>query len=330
MKQKKKKAKNMALRNRILSYVNAFIGLIIIVSSFVALAFSSGEAIDFTLGMAFFICPIFLAMLTEINTFLFRLDKKTAIESLIPAGVYLTCILILIFFVGDNGIVLGSIITLSIYLSIRTAKLCLTEWRSDKKKKTKIILSVLFGIFITVCYLIPVILFKNHYSLISFYAFVFLVEGLAMITVSITHGTDINMLPKVLYKTHTLEIIIGLVIVMITASTIFPFVEPGILTFGDGLWYSFAIVTTIGFGDFYAVSFIGRVLSVFLGIYGIVVVALITSVIVNLYNEKKKYNLKDEQKEEFKKWLEEKKAEEQEEPQPEEEKKEESQQEESK
>ena len=45
--------------------------------------------------------------------------------------------------------------------------------------------------------------------------------------------------------------------------------------------------TTIGFGDITAVSILGRILSVILGIYGIIVVALITSIIVNFYSEVK-------------------------------------------
>ena len=64
----------------------------------------------------------------------------------------------------------------------------------------------------------------------------------------------------------------------------FPMVEPTITTFWDGMWYSFAVVTTIGFGDFAATTLVGRILTVVLGIYGIVVVAIMTSVIVNFYN----------------------------------------------
>ena len=62
-------------------------------------------------------------------------------------------------------------------------------------------------------------------------------------------------------------------------------VEPTITSFWDAMWYCFAVITTIGFGDFYATSLIGRVLTVILGIYGIVVVAILTSVVVNFYNE---------------------------------------------
>ena len=69
--------------------------------------------------------------------------------------------------------------------------------------------------------------------------------------------------------------------------------------FNDALWYCFAIVTTIGFGDLTAVTDFGRILSVILGIYGIVVVALITSIIVNFYGEMKKDGDEPEEKESY-------------------------------
>ena len=61
--------------------------------------------------------------------------------------------------------------------------------------------------------------------------------------------------------------------------------EENIESFPEALWYCFAVVTTIGFGDFVAVTPIGRILTVILGLYGIVVVAVITSIVVNFYNE---------------------------------------------
>ena len=62
----------------------------------------------------------------------------------------------------------------------------------------------------------------------------------------------------------------------------------------DSLWYSFCLITTIGLGDLSVTTTFGRILSVLLGISGIVVVALFTSVIVNFYNE---MNKKREEKE---------------------------------
>ena len=95
----------------------------------------------------------------------------------------------------------------------------------------------------------------------------------------------VKLLINILVKTHTIDVIICLISFMIAFSFILPRFEENITNFWDGMWYCFAVITTIGFGDFYATSLIGRTLTVILGIYGIIVVAIITSVIVNFYNE---------------------------------------------
>ena len=95
----------------------------------------------------------------------------------------------------------------------------------------------------------------------------------------------IKLLLDILIKTHTIDAVLGLLAFIIAFSFLFPLVEPSITNYWDGMWYCFAIVTTIGFGDFYATSLLGRILSVILGIYGIVVVAILTSVVVSFYNE---------------------------------------------
>ena len=97
-----------------------------------------------------------------------------------------------------------------------------------------------------------------------------------------------DVLKTIIRKTYASEIILGLLLLIFAFAYVFKFLESGIETFEDGLWYGFAIVTTIGFGDITATSLIGRILSVVLGIYGIVVVAMITSIIVNFYGESKK------------------------------------------
>ena len=96
-----------------------------------------------------------------------------------------------------------------------------------------------------------------------------------------------SVLKKIVVKTHAAEIIFGLVLLIVTFSLLLTFFEPNMGSFPDALWYCFAIVTTIGFGDLTAVTTFGRVLSVILGAYGIIVVALITSIIVNFYGEMK-------------------------------------------
>ena len=105
---------------------------------------------------------------------------------------------------------------------------------------------------------------------------------------------DMPTLKKIVRRTYAAEILFGIVLLIVAFSLVLPYLEEGISTFADALWYCFAIVTTIGFGDFSAVTPMGRILSVILGLYGIVVVALITSIIVNFYGEMKSSDDEDD------------------------------------
>lgn len=107
---------------------------------------------------------------------------------------------------------------------------------------------------------------------------------------------------KIMKKTYAFEVLYGLAVLITASSFFFAIMEESIPSFGDGLWYSFAIVTTIGLGDYTVTSFISRLLSVVLGLYGLVVVAVITSIIVNFYidmkDRKEDKDKKEEDKEE--------------------------------
>ena len=98
---------------------------------------------------------------------------------------------------------------------------------------------------------------------------------------------NVELLKKIIRKTYAGEIMFGLLLLIVAFSMTLTMVESDFTRFGDALWYCFAIVTTIGFGDFAATTLLGRVLSVVLGVYGLVVVSIITSIIVNFYNEVK-------------------------------------------
>ena len=59
--------------------------------------------------------------------------------------------------------------------------------------------------------------------------------------------------------------------------------EPEFHRYGDALWYLYAVVTTIGFGDIVAQHFLSRVLSVLLSLSAAMVIALVTGVVVNYF-----------------------------------------------
>lgn len=90
---------------------------------------------------------------------------------------------------------------------------------------------------------------------------------------------------KVLKRTGTLRIFMSFVMLLCVASVILAVVEPGIDTFADGLWYCFVAAATIGFGDICVVTEIGRIITVIVGIHGILMTAMVPGVVVSYYME---------------------------------------------
>lgn len=95
----------------------------------------------------------------------------------------------------------------------------------------------------------------------------------------------LHVLWNIVRVTNADYIIYGFLLVLGTAALLIPRFEPGIPGLGDSLWYLFGSFTTIGFGDFVAVTPVGRVITVVVALYGILVVALLTGIVVGFYNE---------------------------------------------
>lgn len=81
------------------------------------------------------------------------------------------------------------------------------------------------------------------------------------------------------------KVFTGFLVVLAAAGLILPRVEPEIDTFFTALWFLFVSFTTIGYGDIVPVTVVGRLITVVVAVYGILVVALITGIIVGYYNE---------------------------------------------
>ena len=77
----------------------------------------------------------------------------------------------------------------------------------------------------------------------------------------------------------------GYIVFLFVSAAIIQLVEPDINRYGDALWYCYAVLSTAGFGDIVAMTFIGKLVSVFVTIYTIFVVAIVTGVVVNYYGQ---------------------------------------------
>lgn len=93
------------------------------------------------------------------------------------------------------------------------------------------------------------------------------------------------MLWKVIKRINFDKVLYGFIGWFVIAAILIQIFEPGINSFGDALWYTFVGCTSIGFGDFVAVTFVGRLLTVITTVYEIVIVAMLSGAVVSYYLE---------------------------------------------
>lgn len=95
----------------------------------------------------------------------------------------------------------------------------------------------------------------------------------------------LKVLKNVLHQTKADRILISyLIFVLIDAAIIWLF-DPDITSYVDSLWYCCSTISTAGYGDLVVSGLIGKIATIILMIYSIIVVAIITGVIVNFYNQ---------------------------------------------
>lgn len=94
-----------------------------------------------------------------------------------------------------------------------------------------------------------------------------------------------KILWNVLKRTGAINLLYGYLLILLIISIVIVFVEPNISTFQDGLWYCFNVLTTIGFGDVIATTLAGRILTIVLSVYSIIIIALIPGLITSFYLE---------------------------------------------
>ena len=89
----------------------------------------------------------------------------------------------------------------------------------------------------------------------------------------------------ILKRTKATQILSGYIVFLFVSAAIIQLVEPDINRYGDALWYCYAVLSTAGFGDIVAMTFVGKLVSVLVTIYTIFVVAIVTGVVVNYYGQ---------------------------------------------
>ena len=212
-------------------------------------------------------------------------NKIATIKNISFAVVYLA-IAILVLTIYQTDYIFYTIAAGLYFATIVANRVCLIL---ERKGAFRIVYNVLLAglasfLAITIILTVPA---EANYAFLSLLLLVVLLVSFADVLSLAFSKIQLRGLLRIIRKTYVFEIIYGLFLLIVSFSFFFMINEEGVETIGDGLWYSFAIVTTIGLGDITVTDPISRILSVILGIYGIIVVASITSVIVNYYNETK-------------------------------------------
>lgn len=95
----------------------------------------------------------------------------------------------------------------------------------------------------------------------------------------------LKVLAGILKRTQADKILVGFIVFLFAVAAVIELAEPDINRYGDALWYCYAVISTAGFGDVVAVTFIGKICSVLLTVYAIFVTAIVTGVVVNFYTQ---------------------------------------------
>ena len=95
----------------------------------------------------------------------------------------------------------------------------------------------------------------------------------------------LKILRGVLKRTNADRLIAGYVVFFLIDALLIMLLEPQITDFGDAVWYCYAVASTVGFGDIVVVSIAGKIISILLTVYTILIVAIVTGVVVAFYND---------------------------------------------
>ena len=206
-------------------------------------------------------------------------DKLGRLRAILYGGIYLLLTTMYLVFGMTK-------VTCAIGGCVGVAMLCIGRVVAmiKNRKRRSIVLNILC--IAVILGVLAAMITAPGYVFLALMVFIAVRELLLIMRISFSK-IRLDVLRKVIRKSYAAEILMGMVLLMVATSVVLHMWEPGMENVLDGLWYCFAIVTTIGFGDFTATTVVGRLLSIVLGLYGIVVVALITSIIVNFYTEVK-------------------------------------------
>ena len=93
-----------------------------------------------------------------------------------------------------------------------------------------------------------------------------------------------RLLRGVLRKTHTYKIIVAFFAVFFLIALIIWLNDPAVHTYRQSIYYCFMIASSVGNGDVIVSTTLARILTMFLSVYSLFAIAIVTGVVVSYYN----------------------------------------------
>lgn len=93
-----------------------------------------------------------------------------------------------------------------------------------------------------------------------------------------------KLLRGVLRKTHTYKIIVAFFAVFFLIALIIWLNDPAVHTYRQSVYYCFMIASSVGNGDVIVSTTLARILTMFLSVYSLFAIAIVTGVVVSYYN----------------------------------------------
>lgn len=90
----------------------------------------------------------------------------------------------------------------------------------------------------------------------------------------------LKLLYYILKTSGMTKVLYSFLIFFFISAIIIWLIDPNVESFFDAIWFCVAVVTTIGFGDVVVTNVVARIVTIVLALYGILVIAVITGVIV--------------------------------------------------
>ena len=102
-----------------------------------------------------------------------------------------------------------------------------------------------------------------------------------------------RLLWQIIRETGADAILWSFLLLLLLSALLIWRVEDGMRTYEEAIWYCFTVASTIGFGDIVVHTPVSRIVSIVLSFYSVFVLAILTAVVVNYFNETIELRKKD-------------------------------------